>query len=620
MSIAQALNTSLSGLRATQAGLSLIASNVANAQTPGYIRKSLSLGTAAVGDTGNSVRVLAINRELDQYLQRQLRVETAGGAYASQRADFYQRLQQIYGEPGSDSALETVFNNFTSAVQSLVTSPDSAAARSIVLSSAQVLTQSLNGMTADIQALRGDAEAGLADAVATANDAMRKIAAINAQLSGRDQNNASDAALMDQRDAAINQLSELMDIRVVVGDHNQVNVFTNSGIQLVGPNAAQLSFNSQGTVSAFTQWDPDPSKSNLGTLSLLSGNGATVDLIANKAIRSGKIAAFIEMRDNILVQAQNQLDSLAAAMAKALSDETVSGSAVTAGAQSGFDIDTAGLLDGNTINLTYTDLQTNTQHRVTIVRVDDPSALPLDNSATADPNDEVIGIDFSGGLAAVASQLNARFGGRLQFSNPAGSTLRILDDGAGNLADVDAVSMTRTATSLSGGGGPLAFFTDGANPYTGALTGVGNQNLGFAGRIAVNPALLLDGSKLVLYGPGVATGDPTRPDFIYRQLTGASFLYSPQAGFGTEASPYSGTLQAFLRQTLTVQGEAAANATSLSEGQTVVVNALQQRLDDKSGVNVDQEMANLITLQTAYGANARVMSAIKEMLDMLLRI
>ena len=78
MSIGQALNTSLSGLRATQAGLSLIASNVANAQTPGYVRKSMQLVTSTASD-GGSVRLGTINRELDQYLQRQLRVETAFG-------------------------------------------------------------------------------------------------------------------------------------------------------------------------------------------------------------------------------------------------------------------------------------------------------------------------------------------------------------------------------------------------------------------------------------------------------------------------------------------------------------------------------------------------------------
>jgi flagellar hook-associated protein 1 FlgK len=620
MSIAQALNSSLSGLRATQAGLALVASNVANAQTLGYVRKTVGLTAVAAGDTGGSVRVTSINRELDQYIQRQLRVESSGGAYADLRADFYKQLQQIYGEPGSDSALETVFNNFTGAVQSLVTSPDSAAARSIVLSSGQVLAQTLNGMTSRIQGLRGDAESGLADAVGTANNAMKKIAELNTQLAAGAAGSASNADLMDQRDSYIDQLSELMDIRVVTNDHNQVNIFTNSGIQLVGAAASQLSFNSQGTVSAITQWDSDPAKSNLGTLSLVAPNGSTIDLITSKSIRSGKIAAYLEMRDTVLVQAQNQLDAMAAAMAKAMSDVNVAGTAQTVGAQAGFDIDTAGLLGGDTIHLTYTDLTTSTQHNISLVRVDDPSVLPLSNALTPDPNDEVIGVDFSGGLAGVVAQLNAQFGGQLQFSNPAGTTLRILDDGAANTSDVNAVSATQTQSSLNGGSAALPFFTDGTDLYSGALSSTHNQIMGLAGRIAVNPQLLLDGSKLVAYATGVAAGDPTRPNFIYQQLTGTSFQYSPQTGFGTTASPFTGSIGTFMRQTLAMQGEAADNASNLATGQDVVVNALQQRMADKSGVNVDQEMANLITLQTAYGANARVMSTIKEMLDLLMQM
>src|SRR5437016_3988196 len=162
MSLSQALNTASSGLRVTQAGLSLIATNVANAQTPGYVRKTMDITTATEG-TGGGVRVGTVNRELDQYLQRQLRVESAGGSYADLRTSFYDRLQGLYGAPGSDSSLETAFNNFTSSMQSLVTSPDSTAARSVVLSNAQVLAQTLNSLSTDIQALRGDAESGLSD-------------------------------------------------------------------------------------------------------------------------------------------------------------------------------------------------------------------------------------------------------------------------------------------------------------------------------------------------------------------------------------------------------------------------------------------------------------------------
>src|ERR1041385_598545 len=117
MSLAQALTTSLSGLRTAQAGLSIVAANVANAQTPGYVRKTLVQEQVATGDQSVSVRVASVTRELDQFLQRQLRTETSGGSYADLRNTYYQRLQQIYGTPGSDSTLETIYNNFTGAMQ-----------------------------------------------------------------------------------------------------------------------------------------------------------------------------------------------------------------------------------------------------------------------------------------------------------------------------------------------------------------------------------------------------------------------------------------------------------------------------------------------------------------------
>ena len=99
MSLSQALNTSVAGLKVAQSGLSLIASNVANAETPGYVRKTLYQSAVAIGEKGVSVRTESINRELDVYLQRQLRTEAAGGAYAGLRADFYSQLQRVYVTP-----------------------------------------------------------------------------------------------------------------------------------------------------------------------------------------------------------------------------------------------------------------------------------------------------------------------------------------------------------------------------------------------------------------------------------------------------------------------------------------------------------------------------------------
>ena len=158
------------------------------------------------------------------------------------------------------------------------------------------------------------------------------------------------------------------------------------------------------------------------------------------------------MRDEVLVQAQTQLDEIAAAMARALSDRTINGTAVAPVPQAGFDIDLSNLIDGNSVRVTYTDNLSGQQRTLTLMRVDDPDALPLSDSATTDPNDQVIGIDFSGGMASVVSQLSAALGSSgLQFSNPGGNTLRILDDGLTNKVNVDAASATYTVTSLTGG-------------------------------------------------------------------------------------------------------------------------------------------------------------------------
>src|SRR5262249_51500816 len=157
---------------------------------------------------------------------------------------------------------------------------------------------------------------------------------------------------------------------VVAGDRNQVSVFTNSGIQLVGTNAGKLTFDAVGTITPSSQWSSNPTQRGVGTITLIPPDGAPIDLIQDHAIRSGTIAAYLQMRDQDLVQAQDQLDALAAGMAQALSDKTTGGTTATVGLQNGFDVDVGNLLDGNQITVNYTDTATNTPHTLTFIRVD----------------------------------------------------------------------------------------------------------------------------------------------------------------------------------------------------------------------------------------------------------
>ena len=618
MGLTQALATSLSGLQATQTGLSIVAGNVANSQTAGYTARSVTLTETVAGDGSSGVAVSSVNRLLDSYVQQQLWTESAGGANANINASFYQQLQQIYGQPGSSTTLDTTFNNFTTAVQALSTSPSSAAAQNQTVSAAQALAQQLNSATTSVQALREQADQGIANDVQQANNALQQIATINQQLASS-QDDSTTATLEDQRDQYIGQLANLMNIRVTQGNNNQVTISTSTGVQLVGTQASQLSFNQTGTMTAGLQWNTNSALSTLGTVTLTSPSGTTTDLVASGAIQSGEIAGYLNMRDQVLVQAQSQLDELAAQMSQALSNTTTAGTTASSGSNTGFDVDIGSLSNGNTIQVSYTDAS-NVQHNITIVRVDNPSALPLPNSATPDPNDTVIGVNFSGGPAAVAAQLNTALGATgLQFSNPAGTTLEVLNGAAATIT-VNAASTTTTATSLTGGSGALPLFTDGTTPFTDAITGAGAESVGYAGRITVNSAVVADPSTLVNYQASTAAGDATRPNYIYNQLVNASLEYSPSTGIGGSAAPYSGTLSAYLSQVVSMQSNATNAATNLQTGQQIVVNALQSRFNSTSAVNIDTEMSNLLTLQNAYGANARVMSTVKAMLDTLMQM
>jgi flagellar hook-associated protein 1 len=626
MGLSQALSTAMSGLRATQASIALVGSNVANAETPGYVRKTVIQSAGVTGDYGSSVLLHGVDRQLDQYLQAALRTETSGAAYADIRSTFLQNLQGVYGNPSETGTIEDAFNKLLTAFQGLSTSADSPSARIGAVNAAQTMAQTLNTTTQGIQNLRSNAEMGINDSIITANNAMAQIAFINNQLQNNGKTDAATASLLDQRDQYITQLSALMDIRTVVNDLNQVTVFTNSGVQLVGTEAAQLSFNPQGTMTPNTLYNPtDPTKSNVGTITINFPHGGSYDLVSTKSIRSGKIAAYLELRDDTLVKAQAQIDQFAAALSSSLSDKTTAGTAAPASVlpQAGYDLDLTGLQSGNVIHVSYKDNTTGITHNLSIVRVDDPSVLPLSNTATLDPNDEVLGVNFSGGMASVVSQLNAALGAtaNLQFSNPSGSTLRVLDDGATNRSDVLAASVTTTMSSLTSGNPQLPLFTDNGGLYTGAITANGAQVTGLAGRISVNLGLLGDPSRTIVFStsPLTAADDTTRSDFILTQLQTGSYRYSPQTGIGTTAAPFTGTLLNFAKQFISQQGEAATSAKQLADGQSVVLNTLQKKVTDASGVNIDDEMAHLLALQNAYSANARVMSSIKQMYDTLIQ-
>lgn len=613
MGLSSSLATAMAGIRANQAALSIISSNVANANTPGYVDQNPNQIEVASGTTGSSVSVTGVNRQLDLFVQNQLRTETSGGAYADQISNILSQLQSVYGTPGGEGTLETSLSNFTTALQSLSNNPGDSSAQAVALSAAQTLAGQLNTTTEGIQSLRSNVEQDIGNSANQANTDMSTIAHINTQLQGLSSSDPLAATLMDQRDNAINDLSKLVDIKVTTDPSNQTNIFTNSGIQLVGAGlASSFTYTSKGSLTATDLYSTNPSQNGVGTLNIKLPNGAAVDVVANGLLSSGQIAADLKLRDQTLPQAQTQVDQMAATLCSSLSDVTTAGTAITIPA-AGFSIDTSNVLPGNTINLTYTD-GAGTQHQISIVNVTDPNALPLKNGANANPL--LVGANFSSTTPSLSTQLQTALGASgLNFSL-SGTTLSITGTGG---VTVNATSSTTTSTTTASGIPQVALFTDAGSLYTGQYTAAGSEMTGLAGRISINPAIVNNPSVLSNYQTSTAAGDNKRSDFMFSQLTSASFSYSPSTGLGSAAQPFKSTLSNYLQSFISQQGNASTLATQLQQGQAVVVNTLQQKFDSTAKPNIDTEMSNLIQVQNTYAANAHIMSVVQSMMQTLLQ-
>ena len=621
MSLTSALNIARSGLAASQAGIDVTSRNIANANTVGYTAKSIAQSNLIVAGESRGVTRLEAQRQVDAFLQQQIRTENATTSALSVKSDMLSRVDQMFGTPDSETSISASIDKLAARLSDLITSPEDSAARLTFLNQAQHVATDLNSMSKTVQDLRLEAEQNISAAVSQANSLLQNIADINKQISQRVGSSLSAADLQDQRDQAINELSKLMDVTVNERDDGTVTIFTAGGQLLLDKTPVELSFDEHTQIDATSAYSTDPNERTVGTISLVSGS-TTVDLVAAGAFRSGSIGGYLELRDEILPEAQNQLDEIASQLALALSQEQVDGTAATSGAASGFDLDTSALQDGNTISLTYT--EGGASHTVTFVRVDDTSALPLSDTDTAETGDTVVGIDFNQPMAGIIADMQAALPASVQVSNPSGTTIRILDDGAADTSDITSLSATVTPTSLTDSGTGLALFVDGntGTLYTNAQ-GEPDQKTGFASRITVNPDVIADDSLLVTYQTAGGTnspGDAARPLDLYNRLTQTGTAFSPSTGIGGTSSPYTGSIASFAQRVVSYQSTQASNAEDDLQSQQVVSQSLQDRFDSETGVNVDNELSNLLVLQNAYSANARVMTTVSELFDVLLSI
>ena len=626
MGLMSALQNAVSGLSVNQSQMDLISRNVSNAGTVGYSRRILTTQeTSATGITAGSVRQVEVKRVLDTLLQKQLRTEAAGATYSSTRSDYLQRVDALFGQPGSTAGLNQAFVDFSTSIQQLAADPASPTTRLNTLSKAQSLASGINSLSNNVQLMRGEVEARLANDAISANSLLDGIESTTKRLN-EIFDSATRAGLMDERDKYIDQLSNYFDLRTFDNGVGSFNIYTSGGAPLfVEGRKLRLQFDERFAVSADSVYNTSQAQSGVGHLTISDPVGGAIDLTNNGSIRSGSFAALFDLRDRVLVDTQAQIDDFAASVAASLGDTTVPGTAATVGAANGFNLDLNNLQSGNIITLDYTIQPAGTKQRVSFIAVNNPAALPLPTGATPNPNDVEVGIDFSGGMAAAITAIGTALGASFTVNDLGGGNVQILDDGAGNTRDVNALSARRTNTGLANDGLSLPFFVDasaGSQIYTGSFDS-GPQKRGFAAGFQVNPALVSDPSRLVIYQTGATTtnvGDPARPSFLRDQLQSWQTDFTPAVGVTGSTSVYRGTSAQYLDRIIATQSQAATNSAAISEGQSIVVATLRERVADISGVQTDKELGDLVEIQNIYSANARIVSAVRDMFDVLMRI
>jgi len=249
---------------------------------------------------------------------------------------------------------------------------------------------------------------------------------------------------------------------------------------------------------------------------------------------------------------------------------------------------------------------------VRVVNVNDTSKLPM-NYVDAGGT-QVVGADFSAGAAGVASTLQAALGSSLQISG-SGTTLTVLNDGTSNTA-VNGLTSRTTSTGVQDAGLAVSLFVDSGNSdFTNSLAGSG-EKLGFAGRIAINSSILADNTKLVQATSTGTTGDVSRVNYLYDQLNSMTFADPPDVSSGNGGA-LNGTVSGLISQFMDFQGSSVSSAQADSTSHSDAMTALNTRVTSEFGVNVNDEMARLVELQSAYAANARVVSVVQQLLQSL---
>ena len=333
MTLGSAINSALSGLSMASRSTLTIASNVANATTDGYARRELEIVSRDSTRGSPGVRVVTENRILDAGLLGERRRTDAAMAEASTRADSLFRLESAFGVPGEPGALVTRVGQFEAALIEAASRPDSLSRLDTVLREAQGLAGDIASLGRLVQDGRTAADAELEAEVARLNAGLAEVHRLNSLIQREIATGQVPNGLKDQRQRVIDELADLVPLREVERPGGRVVLFTDNGGILLDGKPALIEVTSLGRPL-------EPGTVLPSGDSALLINGVPIPEGPGGILSGGRIEALFSVRDKLLPDAQNRLDTLAADLISRFSEAEQNSPVPQAPASGGLFIDT----------------------------------------------------------------------------------------------------------------------------------------------------------------------------------------------------------------------------------------------------------------------------------------
>lgn len=305
------LNSALSGLKATNQQLGVISSNIANANTEGYSRKIQGQSTQVVGGVGVGVLLDGIVRRVDLDLEQDLWTQVSAAEGLNVQKKYLDRVQQFHGPPESGINIAAQFSDLGNELLKLADNPDDQFQQVQTLQQADRLVKKVNDFGNFIQESRNNAQEEARALVDRVNGLLERVAQLNKEILFNQGIGRTSADLEDQRDIAVKELSEYIEVKAFVRSDGVMSIQSSTSQELAATEAQRLVFNPP-QLSSSVVYRPDQD-SAMGLYIAGSGNYDAIDLTQTEV--GGRIGGLLKLRDETLTQMSAQLDEFAHKMA-----------------------------------------------------------------------------------------------------------------------------------------------------------------------------------------------------------------------------------------------------------------------------------------------------------------